>query len=312
MDTLNTQLSEIRADIKKHEDELEGLRHFEEKIIQTIEKMKADERQTIEKADDERQKAMSENDTRPTGTVTKIDKTISQWGGDERNGWDLAYGVEKGKEYTFKVMEGFNPELGGLYGWGNYIVRYGTLITGTVDKIDNNLVFFSLDDVKINAKKNPDITTIDIPINVLEHVDEDKRGIHISSSDFNRQNRIKQKHFSAEEFNKKISYVDDVATKVSMIEVGETYHIVLKNGDTVKGKVLNADGTGEISIEGQRKVYAEDIQTITKIEGFMFRSKVKRSAKRYSKRSAKRSVKKVKRSIARKTKRSTKKGKTRS
>jgi hypothetical protein len=247
--------------------------------------------------------------------VTKIDKTISQWGGDERSGWDRAYGVEKDNEYTFKVVEGFNPKSGGLYGWGDYIVRYGTLITGTIDKIRDDLVFLEMNNIKINAKENPDITDIEIPIEALEHVDENKRGIHIhiASSDFNKVNRRKQKHFSAEEFNEKIQSAGDIFTKVSMIEVGETYHIVLKNGATVNGKVLNADERGYITIEGQsRPIDSDDIQTITKIDkGFMFRA-VKRSVKK-----VKRSVKKVKRSVkkvkrSRKTKRSVKKGKTRS
>lgn len=288
IETKKRNLESKQNELKSVQDMIISYKRKEEKLSKEIEDLR-----------DEIEQAGSGGKVFQIPPVTKIDKTISQYGGDPRSGWDRAYGVEKDNEYTFKVVEGFNPKSGGLYGWGDYVVRYGTLVTGTVDKICDDLVFLEMSNVKINAKENDDITNVEIPIEALEHVDENKRGIHISSSDFNKLNRRKQKHFSAEEFNEKIQSAADIFTKVSMIEVGETYHIVLKNGGTVNGKVLNADERGYITIEGQsRPIDSVDIQTITKIDkGFMFRSvkKVKRSRK----------TKSVK------TKKSVKKGKTR-
>jgi hypothetical protein len=286
-------LESKQNELKSIQDMIISYKRKEEKLSKEIEDLR-----------DEIEQAGSGGKVFQIPPVTKIDKTISQYGGDPRSGWDRAYGGEKDNEYTFKVVEGFNPKSGGLYGWGDYVVRYGTLVTGTVDKICDDLVFLEMSNVKINAKENDDITNVEIPIEALEHVDENKRGIHISSSDFNKLNRRKQKHFSAEEFNEKIQSAGDIFTKVSMIEVGETYHIVLKNGGTVNGKVLNADERGYITIEGQsRPIDSDDIQTITKIDkGFMFRPIKRRSSKRSAKR-------KVKISKSLKTKKSVKKGK---
>jgi hypothetical protein len=295
-------LQSKQTELKRIQDMISSYKSQEEKLSKEIESLK-----------DDIEQASSGGKIFQIPDVTKIDKTITQYGGDPRSGWDRAYGVEKNNEYTFKVVEGFNPDVGGLYGWpSNYIVRYGTSITGIIIEISDDLTTLRLNDVKINAKEYPGINDVYVPIEALEHVDENKRGINQYGSSFNKGYQRKQKHFTTEDFNQKILSVrdDDIFSKVSMMEVGETYDIVLKNGDKINnGKVLNADTVGDISIEGRsRDINADQIQTITKIDKVLmfrpFKFKVKRSSKKSMKRKVKRSAKK---STKRKVKRSAKK-----
>lgn len=325
INTLKTQLVDIQADIKKHEDILEGLRGDEEKIIQTIEKMKADERQ----------KAKETEITK----ITKIDVNKKP-----------NFGLEEGKTYTFKVVEGFNPGLTNKEGvklnqewtWGDSpIIRCGTIIKGEITEIGDikewidffkeykNYHYLRLKNVEIDGQnlfRYHTIMNMTIPVDVLEHTNEkDRNKIHPLTNEFTRttghkldscMNKASFDHLF-KMFGKENNYMNRLINKTLCFEVGNTYKVELNDGRSFDGQVSDKSSYGEIIFRTKDgrdiKVYVDwnensnhsYIVSATRIgDLFMFRSykkhknlkKTKKSAKIISKKT-KKSAKKMKKSI---------------